>query len=331
MKKIFLGILFYSVIIMPSNQLDASVSVNFAEYCPLHVGNSWTLVDEFGTTYSHRVVGTEFIDGKETYQYTNWEGNPDYANLTYENGALVIAGLDGTALDPPRIYDGQDIANPFVHIVFEIVPSVNTPAGIFYEVIKETIYSKIDGQEFITRVQYFAKGVGLIKDEDWCADCGETHLYTALLETSILNTNWMFCIRSEEKSFCDDSVSKENIAMEIPIVQTGDNITITFPNVPEDQVLEGRSSNRSVGAWDHDGNQITILSAIISDDYNKMCGHITFSDIHECPDAGTGTAQFWAFKGVTDSGICDGDFDLDGDFDGTDLAAFASKYGKICE
>ena len=66
-------------------------------------------------------------------------------------------------MDPPRIYDGQDIDNPFVHIVYEIVPSVDTPAGIFYDVIKETIYSKIDGQEFITRIQYVAKGVASSK------------------------------------------------------------------------------------------------------------------------------------------------------------------------
>ena len=141
----------------------------------------------------------------------------------------------------------------------------------------------------------------------------------------------MFCIRSEEQSFCDGSVSKENIAIEIPIVQTGDNITITFPDDPEDQVFEGRSSNRSVGAWDYDGNQITILSASISDDYNSMRGYITFSDKHECPNAETGTAQFWAYKGVTNLGICEGDFDLDCDVDGVDLATFATKYGSICK
>ena len=64
MKKVFLGILFYSVVIMPGNQLYASVNVNFAEYCPLQAGYSWTLVDEFGTTYIYQVVGTESIDGR---------------------------------------------------------------------------------------------------------------------------------------------------------------------------------------------------------------------------------------------------------------------------
>lgn len=179
--KNFLVISFCSVILMSGNQLHASVNVNFAEYLPLHVGDSWTLVDEFSTYHNHQVVGTEFIDGKKTYHYTNWKGNPNYANLTYENGVLVVAGLDGTALDPPRIYDGQDIDNPFIHIVYEIVPSVETPAGIFYDVIKETIYPKINGQEIITRVQYFAKGVGLIKDEEWSSDSGGTYQYTALL------------------------------------------------------------------------------------------------------------------------------------------------------
>ena len=143
MKKVFLGILFYSVVIMPGNQLYASVNVNFAEYCPLQAGYSWTLVDEFGTTYIYQVVGTESIDGRNTYKYANWEGTSGYANLRYENNALVIAGLNGTILDPPRIYDGQDIDNPFVHIVYEISPSVTTPAGTFHEVIKETIYSRL--------------------------------------------------------------------------------------------------------------------------------------------------------------------------------------------
>lgn len=181
MKIFFLVFSFCSVIFLFNNQLYASVNVNFIDYLPLHVGNSWTLVDEFSTTFNYQVVGTECINGKGTYQYTNWEGNPNYANLTHENGALVIAGLDGTALSPPRIYDGQDIDNPFVHIVYEIVSSVQTPAGVFNDVIKETIYSKREGQEFITRVQYFANGVGLVKDENWCADCGGTYKSTALL------------------------------------------------------------------------------------------------------------------------------------------------------
>lgn len=186
MKKTFLVFLFCSVVLMFGNHLHASVDVDFIDYLPLHVGNSWTLVDEFSTTHNYQVIGTECIAGKNTYQYTNWEGNPNYANLTHDNGMLVIAGLDGTALDPPRIYDGKDIDNSFVHIVYEIVPSVETPADTFFDVIKETIYSKIEGQEVITRVQYFANGVGLVKDENWCADCGGTYTFTALLTSRVV-------------------------------------------------------------------------------------------------------------------------------------------------
>ena len=120
MKKIFMGVLFCSIVIIQGYQVDASVNVNFAEYCPLGIGYYWSLEDEFGTTYVYQIVGTEFIDGEKTYQYTNWKGNSGYANLRYENGTLVVAGLNGTALDPPRIYDGQDIDNQFVNIVYEM-------------------------------------------------------------------------------------------------------------------------------------------------------------------------------------------------------------------
>ncbi len=181
-KKILL-IPVCSILIAFSNSVNASVTINFSEYCPLHVGDTWLLVDEFGNTYSHEVVGTETLNGIRTYQYTNWDGNSGYANLGYDSGALIVFGLDDITLDPVRIYNGQDINNQFVHIVFDIEPTVETPVGIFQNVLKETIYEKVNGQETITRVQYFVKNIGLVKDENWCADCGGTYSNTALLSS----------------------------------------------------------------------------------------------------------------------------------------------------
>lgn len=182
MKKSVWFALCYAVIVMSTTPLHATVTVNFAEYVPLHTGDFWVLEDENSVFYNHTIIGKEFINGNETYKYTDWEGNPVYANLLHENGTLVIAGLDGLPLEPPRVYDGQDIVNQFVHIFYEIEASVVvTPVGTFDDVIKETIYSMINGNEVINRIQYFAKDVGLIKDVNYNAELGGVYRYTALL------------------------------------------------------------------------------------------------------------------------------------------------------
>ena len=185
MKKVFLVISFCFVILISADQLHASVNVDFAEYVPLHVGNSWTLLDEFNRIYVHQVVGTECFDTIATYQYKNSSESQNYDNYTYQNNALVVAGFDGMALKPPLILDGQDIDNQYIHFVFSIVPQVGTPAGWFNDVIKLTMYDKIGNQEFVSRKQYFAKGVGLVKDENWCATCGGTYTFTALLTSHV--------------------------------------------------------------------------------------------------------------------------------------------------
>jgi hypothetical protein len=169
----------------------ASVDATFSEYLPLQVGNRWTLQDEFGTLHDYQVIGMEVVDGEVTYQFANWEGNPGYSNLTYSCGALKIVGIDGLALDPARIYDGQDIDNPAVRIVYETEPVVETPAGTFYDVIKQTIYSKRPGGEQKTRVRYFAKGVGLVRDEEWSADAGGIYVYAANLVSCEILPNWL--------------------------------------------------------------------------------------------------------------------------------------------
>jgi hypothetical protein len=90
-KLCFAGI-FCFIIFISNVPLQASVNVNFADYQPLSVGSYWILEDEFNNTHPHEIIGTEIIDGKVTYQYTDWHGNPVYANLRHENGALVQAG-----------------------------------------------------------------------------------------------------------------------------------------------------------------------------------------------------------------------------------------------
>ena len=182
MKRTLFVISFYLAILMSAGQLYASVTVNIEEYIPLHVGNTWTLVDEFNTTHLNQTVGRECLGTTSTYKYIRSDDLPDYYNLTYANGALLIAGINGTPLNPPRIWNGQDIVYLGGRTVFERSSSpVVTPAGVFNDVIKLTDYDKVGAQEFVTSIQYHAKGVGLVKHEDWCASCGGTYQYTALL------------------------------------------------------------------------------------------------------------------------------------------------------
>jgi hypothetical protein len=183
LKKITWLTLLYCIVLLSPSHVYADVSVTFKDYFPLHVGDSWTLTDGNGIVYNHLVTGQEVIDGGNTYKYTNWEGNPEYANLFFGNsGELVVAGLDGVALDVARIINGVDIDNSYVDILYSIEGLVSTPAGDFEQVIKEKIYSKVSGSATITREQYFAKGIGLIKDVNFIGDDGTgEYLYTALL------------------------------------------------------------------------------------------------------------------------------------------------------
>ena len=189
------------------NQLSASVTVNFSEYCPLHVGDRWTLEDEFGRIYNHEVTGTEIINGELTYTYTNWEGNPEYANLAYDSSSLTIVGLNGIVLDPPRVYNGQDIENSSVHIIYEMERTVTTQAGVFQNVVKETFYALNDGVESLTRVQYFAKDVGLIKDEEWSEGQGALEYTAELVSYQIGEVrDWLFMWGINWDLACQDTV-----------------------------------------------------------------------------------------------------------------------------
>lgn len=181
MKKTLLIIACYSTILVSAQQVLASVKVDFAEYVPFHYGNSWTLVDEFNTIYTHQIIGTECFGTTTTYEYAESEETPNYDNYYYLDGALVRAGLNGVAYNPPFIMNGQDIFHSQGRLVYDFVTNIVTPVGTFDDVIKLTFYNTVGSAEFVSRVRYYAKGVGLIRDENWCASCGGTYTFTALL------------------------------------------------------------------------------------------------------------------------------------------------------
>lgn len=278
------------------NPLLGSVSVDFSEYCPLQTGKRWILQDERGNQYEYYVAGTEALGGEVTFQYTNWEGNPGYYNLTYECGALKILGINGQILDPPRIYNGQDIDNASVHIVYDIEPVVDTPAGSFNDVIKQIFYSKAYGQERKTRVRYYALDVGLVRDEEWSAEAGGTYVYTASLVSYEKRRNWvsMFGLNTD----CQDAVA----SLYLHDLSSGD-----FRVVKEDC-----NEADAFGSLNVDGTRM--VYGVTSNQENT--GWIRIYDVQTRSHR---TARM----------ISDCDWDLCAYFDANDLIVFNDRDGRI--
>lgn len=137
---------------------------------------------------------------------------------------------------------------------------------------------------------------------------------------------WTLCAKTTESSYCDGTVTTENMILAIFIEQNEEDLLLTIPG---DQVLEGVTANGTIGAWSHTENQITTLAATL-DGIDSFHGSITFSDHHDCPEAGAGTALFWAYRGQDSEEVCENHFDTDCDIDGLDLANFAWQYGSVC-
>lgn len=111
-----------------------------------------------------------------------------------------------------------------------------------------------------------------------------------------LTGTWTLRALDVQRSFCDGSVSREKIEFEISLTQSGDEITMVFPDEPDDQIFEGRTSNYFIGAESNDQWQVTVLSGRISQNANRIFGTIVFFDKHECPDAETGSARYLLYR-----------------------------------
>ncbi|MBW2194581.1 MAG: hypothetical protein JRF37_03145 [Deltaproteobacteria bacterium] len=109
-----------------------------------------------------------------------------------------------------------------------------------------------------------------------------------------LSGTWKLRVVDVQRSFCNSSVQKKRKVLNIEIVQEGEQLTIIILNGPDDQVLEGRTSNFLISAWDSDEDQVTVLLGKVSKKGNRINGHITFSDKHDCPEAEAGTSKFRA-------------------------------------
>ena len=144
----------------------ASVSVNFCEYYPLSVGNSWTYVDDFDKTYYTEIKGTERINGELTYQIqVAYVTDYAYVNFKCEAGIAKLVGFDGVPLESPIYEDGIDLETSENKVLYSIEPQVVTPAGTFTNVIKIERYDLNEkmGRLYLDQEEYLAKGVGTIK------------------------------------------------------------------------------------------------------------------------------------------------------------------------
>jgi hypothetical protein len=165
-------VLFFGMLAIASFNIPAiaSVSVNFCEYLPLSVGNKWTYVGDSSKLYYTEIIGTEIINGEFTFQETQ-KDEDDYNNVICEADKIKEVGRNGVALNPPGYLDGIDITTTEGQRLYSIEPQVVTPAGTFTNVIKSSssMINETSGQLALTRVKYWAKGVGVIKDVDYWA------------------------------------------------------------------------------------------------------------------------------------------------------------------
>ena len=139
----------------------------------------------------------------------------------------------------------------------------------------------------------------------------------------------MFRAIDVQRSFCDGSISREDIEIEISIIQAGDEITMVFPDEPEDQIFEGRTSKYFIGAESNEESQVTVLSGGISQNANSIFGTIVFFDKHECPDAETGSARYVIYRNGPGMELCECDLNSDGKCDMLDWLLFGEDWGRI--
>jgi len=107
-----------------------------------------------------------------------------------------------------------------------------------------------------------------------------------------LTGTWRFVALDTQQSFCDGSSSQEVVSGPVLITQADEFLSLTFPDPPNNQVFEGRTSSFFIGAENNTAEAITVLTGTITQDANRISGNLVFYDRNPCPDAETGSARF---------------------------------------
>ena len=106
-----------------------------------------------------------------------------------------------------------------------------------------------------------------------------------------LTGDWIASGQEVLKPFCGGSKTKEPFEVEMSIVQSGDEITMIFPDDPDDTMLFGRTSNHFIAAEGSDQDQLSIFSGNVREGANTIVGHLFFLDQRDCPETGTGKTK----------------------------------------
>lgn len=159
------------------------------DYLPLRVGNKWKYTSFIKGKYRNdKIIGTETIDGNLTYIKERKEPPPDNYNekmwIARESGFYVIYRFWGNEgadpaidalppvemfkLDPQLgdIWSAEFIGLTFQYNVLAVNETVKVRAGKFKNCVKIELKQIKDGIEQKTKYQYYAPGVGMIKDEN---------------------------------------------------------------------------------------------------------------------------------------------------------------------
>jgi hypothetical protein len=107
-----------------------------------------------------------------------------------------------------------------------------------------------------------------------------------------LTGTWELRVNDVQRSFCDGSVVRESVILEINIIQVDDAVTITIPGDLEDLVFLGRTSNHFLAAESADSDQTTVLTGNVSNHGTRVSGTLVFFDKHMCPEAETGASRY---------------------------------------
>jgi hypothetical protein len=109
-----------------------------------------------------------------------------------------------------------------------------------------------------------------------------------------LSGTWRLVVHDAQRSLCDCTVHNDKTTLEMEIVQVCNHLTIMLRDGPDDQVLEGRTAESFIGAWEDNDNHVTLLSGRVSEDGKQVRGYITFCEDRDRQSADTETAEFVA-------------------------------------
>jgi hypothetical protein len=107
-----------------------------------------------------------------------------------------------------------------------------------------------------------------------------------------LSGTWRLNAVNIERSFCDGSSSQTPQTGIVLITQSGEDLTLTLLDPPDNQVFQGRTSSFFLGVEQDTGDAVTVITGSISPDATRINGSLVFLDRHPCPEAETGSATF---------------------------------------